>query len=88
VTVQSQSSRGGEKLRNLNGNNGEISYHGSTKGKTKPSLGSLVLPEKEEGATGVTSLGVEEGTTGTSTIASVDTVNAAPGILDRSPVVG
>ena len=88
VTVQSQSSGGGEKSKDLQGNRGEISYHGSTKGKTKPSLGSLALPEIEEGAMGAASPGTERGATGASTTASVDVVDAAPGVFDRSPVVG
>ena len=88
VTVQSQSSRGNEKSRDLQGNRGEISYHGSTKRKTKPSLGSLASLEIEEGATGVVSLRAKERATGASTTASVDVVDAAPGAFDRSPVVG
>ena len=88
VTVQSQSSTRKGKSSDLGGNNGELSYHGSIRGKTKPSLGSSASPETEEGATGVTSPGTEGRTTGVSTIASVDAVDAATGIPDPSPMVG
>ena len=88
VTVQSQSSGGGEKSKDLQGNRGEISYHGSTKGKTKPSLGSLALPEIEEGAMGAASPRTERGATGASATASMDVVDVAPRVSDRSPVVG
>jgi hypothetical protein len=75
-------------LKDLQGNRGEISYHGSTKGKTKPSLGLLALPEIEEGATGATSPGTERGAMGASTTASVDVIDAAPGVSNHSPIVG
>jgi hypothetical protein len=88
VTVQSQSSGGGEKSKDLQGNIGEILYHGSTKGKMKPSLGSLALPEMEEGATSAALPRTEGGATGASTTTSVDVVDAAPEVADRSPVVG
>jgi hypothetical protein len=88
VTTQSQSSGGGKESNDLEENNGELSYHGSTKGKTKPSLGSLVLLKIEEGATGVASLGTNGGATGVSTTASVDAVGTAPEVSDLSPVLG
>ena len=37
---------------------------------------------------GAASPGTERGATGASTTASVDVVDAAPGVFDRSPVVG
>ena len=56
-TVQSQSSTGKEKAKALGGNRVELSYHGSIKGKTNPSLRSSVSSETEEGAVGVASPG-------------------------------
>jgi hypothetical protein len=72
----------------LQGNRWEISYYGSTKGKTKPSLGSLASSEIEEGAMGAASPGAEGGAMEASTIASVDVVNAAVRVSNRSPMVG
>ena len=87
-TVQSQSSAGKEKSKDLGGNNGELSYHGSIRGKTNPSLGSPNSSEKGEGATSVASPEAEGRTAEASTTASVDTVGTASGDSDLSPEPG
>jgi hypothetical protein len=88
VTVQSQSSIGKGKSSDLGGNNGELSYHGSIRGKTKLSLGSSVSSETEEGATGVASPRTGGGATGVSTTISVDAAGTTAGVFDLSPVLG
>jgi hypothetical protein len=88
VTVQSQSSTGKGKSSDLGRNNGELSYHGFIRGKTKPSLRSSVSSETEEGATGVASPGTSGGTTGASTTVSVDAAGTDAEVSDLSPVLG
>jgi hypothetical protein len=75
MTVHSQSFGGEGKSKDLQGNKEEISYQGSIRGKTKPSLGSAASPK------------MEGGTTGTSTTASMDTVDLAARVFGCSPVV-
>ena len=69
MTVHSQSSGGEGKSKDLQRNKEEISYQGSTRRKTKPSLGSVASPK------------MEGGTTGTSTTASMDVVDLTAGVF-------
>ncbi len=87
VTVQSQSSEGEEKSKDLQGNKREISYHESTNGKMKPSLRSLASPKIKGRATGTASSEIEGGATSTPTTASAKAVDPTVGVSDRSPVV-
>ena len=69
----------------LGGNNGELAYHGLSKGATNPSCGSSASPETGEGDAAPDSPEMGGGTIGASTIASVDVAGASGGASNASP---